>query len=79
MRSVTGVFAGSTTGRKERERGQMGVRRRDETRGCTMQPPLLRLYAVEPVGVLTRNPSAMAVVNVRWWGGVPIRIVMCAR
>jgi hypothetical protein len=41
----------------------MGVRRRDDTSGCTIEPPDEREYAVEPVGVETRNPSAMAVVR----------------
>jgi hypothetical protein len=66
MRRDIGVLAGKTRGRKERLRGHIGVRRRDGTSGCTILPPLERLYAVEPVGVLTRKPSAMAVVRTRW-------------
>jgi hypothetical protein len=41
----------------------MGVMRRDLTSGWTIGPPALRLYAVEPVGVLIKIPSA--VVSVR--------------
>ena len=32
-----------------------------------------------PVGVLTRKPSAMAVVSVRCCPGGPSRMVMCAK
>ena len=64
MRSAMGVLAGKTNGRKDSDRGQIGVSRIEETRGCTMDPPLERLYAVDPVGVETRKPSAMAVVKV---------------
>src|SRR6185436_1770571 len=50
-RIVIGVFAGRTSGLKLRLLGQMGVSSSDATRGWTMLPPLLRLYAVLPVGV----------------------------
>lgn len=64
-RNTTGVFAGSTSGRKLRLRGHTGVSSSDATSGCTMLPPLLRLYAVLPVGVLTIIPSATASVRKR--------------
>lgn len=48
---------GKTSGRKERLRGQMGVRTSAESDGCTIGPPALREYAVEPVGVDTISPS----------------------
>lgn len=41
----------------------MGVRRREETKGCTMLPPLESEYAVEPVGVEMMRPSATARVR----------------
>ena len=59
------MFAGSTRGLKLRLRGQMGVSSRDGTSGWMMLPPLLRLYAVLPVGVETIMPSATASVRNR--------------
>jgi hypothetical protein len=38
----------------------MGVITTHGTLGATMGPPFERLYAVEPVGVLTRRPSPCA-------------------
>jgi hypothetical protein len=49
--------AGKTKGRKERLRGQIGVRTRALRDGWTMGPPAEREYAVEPVGVETIKPS----------------------
>lgn len=60
-----GMFPGSTSGRKERLRGQMGVRSSEGTSGWMMEPPADRLYAVLPVGVLMISPSAMAYVRCR--------------
>lgn len=48
---------GKTNGRKERLRGQMGVRTSALNEGCTMGPPADREYAVDPVGVETIIPS----------------------
>jgi hypothetical protein len=56
---------GRRTLRKLRLLGQMGVRRRLGTDGCTMGPPADREYAVDPVGVDTMRPSEMA--SVRCW------------
>ena len=50
--------AGRIRGRKERERGQTGVRRMADTRGWTIDPKEEREYAVEPVGVERIIPSA---------------------
>jgi hypothetical protein len=44
---------GRRMGRKERLRGQMGVRVRVERVGEMREPPAEREYAVEPVGVET--------------------------
>ena len=60
-----GVSAGSTSGRKDRERGQMGVSKSEGTRGCTMLPPEESEYAVEPVGEEMMMPSATASVRKR--------------
>lgn len=38
--------------------GQMGVNKIAGTLGCTMLPPALMLYAVDPVGVAMMRPSA---------------------
>lgn len=48
---------GSTSGLKLRLRGQIGVRSRACTEGCTIGPPHEREYAVEPVGVDRMRPS----------------------
>ncbi|KAG5287027.1 hypothetical protein I7I48_02857 [Histoplasma ohiense] len=63
--SVTGVLDGMTSGRKLRLRGQMGVTSNEGTSGWMMLPPLLRLYAVLPVGVEMIIPSATASVRKR--------------
>jgi hypothetical protein len=48
---------GKTSGRKDRLRGQMGVRTRALREGWTIGPPAESEYAVEPVGVETMRPS----------------------
>lgn len=48
---------GNTRGRKERLRGQIGVRTRALKEGWTIGPPAESEYAVEPVGVDTIRPS----------------------
>jgi len=40
-------------GLKESECGQMGVKMKAGTNGCSIEPPALKLYAVEPVLVDT--------------------------
>jgi len=60
---VIGVLAGNTNGLNDNDRGEIGVSNKDETRGCTMLPPALREYAVDPVGVETSIPSATASVK----------------
>lgn len=49
---------GRISGRKERERGQIGVRRIEGWEGWIKGPEALREYAVEPVGVERMSPSA---------------------
>ena len=67
--------AGKTSGRKERLRGQIGVRTRALSDGWTIGPPAEREYAVEPVGVETINPSDYSVkkncelINTFWISG----------
>jgi len=60
-----GVFAGKTNGLNDKLRGQIGVKRRELTKGCTMLPPELSEYAVLPVGVDMIIPSAIADVRKR--------------
>lgn len=48
---------GKTSGRKDRLRGQIGVRTRALRDGWTMGPPADSEYAVDPVGVETIRPS----------------------
>ncbi len=48
---------GKTRGRKDRLRGQIGVKTRALSEGWTIGPPADREYAVEPVGVETISPS----------------------
>lgn len=55
--------SGKMTGRNEREWGQMGVKRIAGTVGARMDPPADMLYAVDPVGVAMRIPSACTVVS----------------
>jgi hypothetical protein len=62
---VIGVLKGRTRGRKLRLLAQIGVRSTEGTRGCTILPPLLRLYAVLPVGVEMIIPSTTASVKYR--------------
>jgi hypothetical protein len=45
-------------GRKDRLRGQIGVRRIDGWEGWISGPEAEREYAVDPVGVDNINPSA---------------------
>ena len=61
-RNSTSTESGSTTGRKESVCGQMGVMRIAGTFGCTMDPPALTEYAVDPVAVASITPSAWMVV-----------------
>jgi hypothetical protein len=49
---------GRMSGRKDRERGQIGVRRIEGWEGWIRGPDALREYAVEPVGVERISPSA---------------------
>ena len=48
---------GNTRGRKDKLRGQIGVRTMALRDGCTMGPPAESEYAVDPVGVDTMRPS----------------------
>lgn len=50
---------GRTNGRKDRDRGQIGVSKSPSTCGCTIGPPADNEYAVEPVGVATRTLNFM--------------------
>lgn len=52
---------GKTTVRKESERGAMGVRSSASVSGCEIGPPAESEYAVDPVGVERRRPSAWSV------------------
>mmetsp|Transcript_31631 Transcript_31631/g.79449 ORF Transcript_31631/g.79449 Transcript_31631/m.79449 type:complete len:299 (+) Transcript_31631:422-1318(+) len=61
-RNSTSTLSGSTTGRKDRVCGQMGVMRMAGTLGWTMDPPALTEYAVDPVAVASITPSAWMVV-----------------
>ena len=56
-RSVIEDEEGNTSGRKDKLRGQIGVKTRALKEGCTIGPPAEREYAVEPVGVDTMRPS----------------------
>jgi hypothetical protein len=56
-RRVIDEEEGNTRGRKERLRGQIGVRTRALREGWTIGPPAESEYAVEPVGVDTIRPS----------------------
>ena len=49
--AVTEDEAGKTSGRKERLRGQIGVRTMALSDGWTIGPPADNEYAVDPVGV----------------------------
>jgi len=51
--SLSVTESGSTMGLKESECGQMGVKMKAGTNGCSIEPPALKLYAVEPVLVDT--------------------------
>ena len=55
--------AGKMTGLKLSECAQMGVKMIPSTPVLTSGPPAAKLYAVEPVGVDIRIPSAWTVVN----------------
>ncbi len=55
--------AGRIAGRKESDRGQIGVKSTESTAGCRIGPPADRLYAVDPVGVDTISPSATTSVR----------------
>ena len=48
---------GNTRGRKDKLRGQIGVRTMALRDGCTMGPPAESEYAVEPVWLDTMRPS----------------------
>ena len=54
-RKQISTLVGRTKGRKLRDWGHTGVRMTHCAQGLTMEPPALRLYAVDPVGVLTIN------------------------
>ena len=54
---------GRTSERKERLRGQIGVRSREGMDGCTIGPPHESEYAVEPVGVDKINPSDYRIIS----------------
>ncbi len=47
--------AGRINGLNDSDRGQIGVRSKLGTEGCTTGPPAEREYAVDPVGVDTIN------------------------
>ena len=51
---------GKTSGRKDRLRGQIGVRTSALKDGWTIGPPADSEYAVDPVGVDTMIPSDCA-------------------
>ncbi len=57
--------AGTTVGRLDRVKGQMGVRMNASISGWRMGPPAAMEYAVEPVGVATMTPSAR--YRPRYW------------
>jgi hypothetical protein len=64
---------GNTSGLNDRLRGQMGVKTRALSEGCTIGPPAEREYAVEPVGVDTMRPSDWCEVrNVTSAGAVKV-------
>lgn len=63
---------GNRSGRKESERGEMGVRRRARVVGCTIGPPAESEYAVEPVGVEMMIPSLCAATS-RQLGGKGVK------
>jgi len=52
------LVGGRISGRKERDRGQMGVSRMEGWVGWISGPEAEREYAVEPVGVERIRPSA---------------------
>lgn len=70
MDSRTVPFAGRITVRNESDRGATGVRRTASTSGWEMGPPAESEYAVEPVGVDRRRPSA-------WVSGCILRTHHC--
>ena len=55
--------SGMTSGRKDSERGAIGVRTVHGTEGAIIGPPADMLYAVEPEGVAMMMPSASMVVT----------------
>lgn len=59
---MTADVDGNRSGRKESERGEIGVRRSARVVGCTIGPPAESEYAVEPVGVEMMIPSLCAVI-----------------
>ena len=77
------LVGGRISGRKESERGQIGVRRIEGREGWISGPEAEREYAVEPVGVDKISPSAYKIsvsiisgyvdvegaVGVGAWGG----------
>ena len=62
-RNVIEEEEGNTRGRKDKLRGQIGVRTIALNEGCTIGPPADSEYAVEPVGVETMRPSQTASVR----------------
>src|SRR4051794_29858411 len=54
---TTGEALETTTGRNDKECGQIGVTQNASTSGETIGPPAETLYAVEPEGVATIIPS----------------------
>ena len=57
------ALIGKITGLNDKECGQIGVTQITYALGWTMEPPQLKLYAVDPVGVEMRTPSPYTVVR----------------
>jgi hypothetical protein len=59
---VNTEVSGNTSGRNESVCGQIGTNKTPDTPGCTIDPPAASEYAVDPVGVLIKIPSASTLV-----------------
>ena len=62
LRSVINVDDGTTKGRQAKACGANGVTHIESELGCKTDPPAARLYAEEPVGVLTITPLPITFV-----------------
>jgi hypothetical protein len=64
------LVGGRISGRKERERGHIGVNKIDGCDGWISGPDADREYAVDPVGVDKINPSACYQLVIKFGGTI---------